>query len=369
MAFSPVGEKLRDRCRQFPSIINCCTIDWFDRWPTEALKSVAIREICSNENLGITDYQEKLATICVEIHSDAIIYADKFYEELRRKYYITPTSYLELLKIYITQLTNQQTFIPLKIKKYEIGLERLAETNEKVEGLQQQIIEFQPILEENAKANTILKEDLEEKNKIALETETVVSKEAADIQGVRDDVDMMKRACEKDLSEAYPALLKAQESAKDINKSHIAEIKKMNQPSSQIVMVASALNVIFSKKEDWETCRKFLGDMDFFKLLTNLNPMDVPEKNWIKVRNNYLNNEDFNPTWLKEKISVAIGTIADYVVNMEIYYQKKKEVDPKEKRKNEAETKLNEVESVLEKKNVSFKRNQKHSCRIKQKFG
>jgi len=36
LAFSPVGEKLRDRCRQFPSLINCCTIDWFDRWPLEA---------------------------------------------------------------------------------------------------------------------------------------------------------------------------------------------------------------------------------------------------------------------------------------------------------------------------------------------
>lgn len=43
LAFSPVGEKLRNRCRQFPSIINCCTIDWFDKWPNEALYSVAER--------------------------------------------------------------------------------------------------------------------------------------------------------------------------------------------------------------------------------------------------------------------------------------------------------------------------------------
>lgn len=33
LAFSPVGEKLRNRCRMFPSLVNCCAIDWFDRWP------------------------------------------------------------------------------------------------------------------------------------------------------------------------------------------------------------------------------------------------------------------------------------------------------------------------------------------------
>ena len=39
LTLSPVGEKLRNRCRQFPSIINCCTIDWYDRWPDEAIES------------------------------------------------------------------------------------------------------------------------------------------------------------------------------------------------------------------------------------------------------------------------------------------------------------------------------------------
>lgn len=53
LAFSPVGEKLRNRCRQFPSIINCCTIDWFEKWPNEALQSVATREFKANETIGI----------------------------------------------------------------------------------------------------------------------------------------------------------------------------------------------------------------------------------------------------------------------------------------------------------------------------
>lgn len=39
---SPVGDAFRRRCRMFPSLVNCTTIDWFSNWPTEALYSVAL---------------------------------------------------------------------------------------------------------------------------------------------------------------------------------------------------------------------------------------------------------------------------------------------------------------------------------------
>lgn len=40
-ASSPIGEVFRARLRQFPSLVTCCTIDWFSAWPQEALQSVA----------------------------------------------------------------------------------------------------------------------------------------------------------------------------------------------------------------------------------------------------------------------------------------------------------------------------------------
>ena len=32
LCMSPVGDALRVRCRQFPSLVNCCTIDWYLGW-------------------------------------------------------------------------------------------------------------------------------------------------------------------------------------------------------------------------------------------------------------------------------------------------------------------------------------------------
>lgn len=43
LCMSPVGDTLRIRCRKFPSLVNCCTLDWFDNWPEEALLSVSDR--------------------------------------------------------------------------------------------------------------------------------------------------------------------------------------------------------------------------------------------------------------------------------------------------------------------------------------
>jgi hypothetical protein len=42
-ATSPVGSAFRTRCRQYPSLVNCMTIDWYSTWPSEALLGVGIR--------------------------------------------------------------------------------------------------------------------------------------------------------------------------------------------------------------------------------------------------------------------------------------------------------------------------------------
>lgn len=50
LCMSPIGDSLRVRCRQFPSLVDCCTLDWFSSWPEEALLSVANKLLRDAQN-------------------------------------------------------------------------------------------------------------------------------------------------------------------------------------------------------------------------------------------------------------------------------------------------------------------------------
>ena len=59
LAFSPIGDAFRNRLRMFPSLINCCTIDWFTSWPEDALEMVA------KKFLEEVELEDEVRTNCV----------------------------------------------------------------------------------------------------------------------------------------------------------------------------------------------------------------------------------------------------------------------------------------------------------------
>lgn len=91
---SPIGDAFRQRLRMFPSLVNCCTIDWFREWPDEALRSVAYNFYADVDlDSGAapaaagTSGQGLLKGVidsCVFIHQSVEQSSKRFFEELRR---------------------------------------------------------------------------------------------------------------------------------------------------------------------------------------------------------------------------------------------------------------------------------------------
>jgi dynein heavy chain, axonemal len=75
LTMSPIGEDFKRRLRMFPSLVNCCTIDWFLPWPKEALQSVAEYFLNQVE----LDNREGIISICVDMQERVSQLSARYY--------------------------------------------------------------------------------------------------------------------------------------------------------------------------------------------------------------------------------------------------------------------------------------------------
>ncbi len=122
LTMSPIGEDFKRRLRMFPSLVNCCTIDWFLPWPKEALQSVAEYFLNQVE----LENREGIISICVDMQERVSQLSTRYYQEMKRYYYVTPTSYLVLIKTFQNLLAQKRKSVNSVIFKYEKGLSQLA---------------------------------------------------------------------------------------------------------------------------------------------------------------------------------------------------------------------------------------------------
>lgn len=152
ICLSPIGDIFRQRLRMFPSLVNCCTIDWFREWPQEALLSVA-KSFYNDTELNNDKYPSLLDGVvqcCMCIHQSVDMISQRYYDELRRYNYVTPTSYLELLSTFTKLLSEKRMEISTTKSRLEIGLDRLLSTAQEVEIMQGELENLQPVLVKTA---------------------------------------------------------------------------------------------------------------------------------------------------------------------------------------------------------------------------
>jgi dynein heavy chain len=356
LAFSPVGEKFRERCRQFPSITNCCTIDWYQKWPREALYSVADRFFTEKENeLSIAEYKEALCRMAVEIHRSAGSEAELFYEELRRRTYTTPKSYLDLIHCYLEMMEEQRRIVPTKIARYSQGLKLLSQIKTMVDQLQVTLTKLRPEIDKKEAETQQLVIDLEKQQKSAAETEKVFKSEAEESQKLYDEVQELKSSCQADLDKAMPIYQEALAALDTLNKNDIVEMKSYPTPPQELVMVIGAVCVLFGKKENWDEGKKLMNEpKKFLDSMTTYNKDKIPEKIVKKVRK-YIKMKDFIPSIIVKK-SKAGESICKWVIAIVSYSDVMKVIKPKQESLAEAQIRLDKAKTELAEKEASLQK-------------
>uniref|UniRef100_A0A670K7B3 Dynein axonemal heavy chain 6 n=1 Tax=Podarcis muralis TaxID=64176 RepID=A0A670K7B3_PODMU len=344
LCMSPVGDAFRARCRMFPSLVNCCTIDWFVQWPREALNSVS-RTFFLHIDLGSERMKEKLSRMCVDIHMSVTEMAEQYYAELRRRYYTTPTSYLELINLYLTMLGEKRKQLVSARDRVKNGLTKLLETNVLVDKMKLDLSALEPVLKEKSVDVEALMEKLavdqenaDQVRRVVQEDEAVAKVKAEETQAIADDA-------QRDLDEALPALDAANKALDSLDKADISEIRVFTKPPDLVMTVMEAICILLNAKPDWATAKQLLGDSTFLRRLLEYDKENIGRQVLLKLQK-YINNPDFVPEKV-EKVSKACKSMCMWVRAMDLYSRIVKVVEPKRQKLNAAQAELDATLATL----------------------
>jgi dynein heavy chain len=367
LAFSPIGDAFRTRLRMFPSLINCCTIDWFQDWPEEGLTAVAKRALA---DLTLDEeVKSSCVVMCKHFHASIKQLSTKFFSTLQRTVYTTPTSYLELIGAFKTLLNVKKNEVATKKARYENGLVAIKTTEASVDGMKTELIELQPKLvvaqQETAEMMVVIERETEDANKV----KAVVEKEEAAANETAMEVKAVKDECEADLAEAIPVLNAAVKALDTLKKSDTDEVKNMGKPPAGVRLTMAAVltmkgvkpqmvddpDKIGKKKPDfWEPAKKVLADPKFLQSLKDFDKDNIPPKIIEAIRTKYITDETFVPEIIK-KASLAAEGLCKWVRAIESYDRVAKMVAPKKALLAKSEGQYAEVMKALSVKQAQLK--------------
>ncbi|KNC96829.1 uncharacterized protein SPPG_07663 [Spizellomyces punctatus DAOM BR117] len=366
LCMSPIGDAFRNRLRMFPSLVNCCTIDWFQAWPEDALEIVATRFL---EDVELTpEVRPAVVKMCKAFHTGSRVLSQKFYEGLRRHNYVTPTSYLELIQTYKTLLEAKRREVDGLKSRYVTGLDQLASAASQVGTMQKELNELQPqLVQTQADTDKIMEVikresvEVEKKRSVVKVDEEAANKKAGEAKAIKDD-------CEADLAEAIPALESALEALDTLKPQDITLVKSMKNPPGAVKLVMEAICIMKGIKparikdpggsgkmvEDyWGPAQKVLGDSHFLQSLKTYDKDNIDPKIMEKIRRTYMPNPDFDPNVVKNSSGAAEG-LCKWVRALDKYDVVAKVVAPKKQALAKAEgelavemAKLNEKQAEL----------------------
>ncbi|XP_066284547.1 dynein axonemal heavy chain 3-like isoform X3 [Branchiostoma lanceolatum] len=365
LAFSPIGDAFRNRLRMFPSLINCCTIDWFKAWPEDALELVANKFL--DEVEMSQEVRDEAVVMCKHFHQSVRALSDRFFASLRRRNYVTPTSYLELIKTFKSLLETKRLEILTLKNRYTVGLEKLDFASSQVSVMQQELIDLQPKLEDSKHETEELLEiiaqesvEVEDVKRVVEADEAESNKAASEAQAIRDE-------CEDKLAIAMPAMNAAIAALNTLKQQDITLVKHMQNPPPGVKLVMESICILKGvkpeKKTDsngkpyedyWPAAKRMLGDLKFLDSLKQYDKDHIADPVMKKIRENYISNPDFDPAIIKN-VSSACQGLCSWVRAIEVYSRVAKVVAPKRASLKQAEGILGVQMEKLKEKRAELK--------------
>ena len=357
LCFSPVGDNFRNRSRKFPALVNCTVIDVFQPWPREALYSVGQRFL-NKVDLGNSKARNVVENFLPFSFDEMKKTSKEYAKKERRHVYVTPKSFLELLKLYSSLLEKKRNETNSAIERLDNGLSKLRETSESVSKLEEDLKEM---LEDSAtkkeKAEGIAEVVAKEKAIVEIQTANA-QVERKEVARITAEVSKKQKDTEEDLAKAEPAVEAAMSALDTLDQKDLSSCKGMVKPppkldevfAATMCLLAGIMKTVVVQKNgkvkdvSWDAAKKQLMSniKDYMNALKeikqHIDNNTINPQNFKEVRQ-YIEKDYFTVETIKTKNQAAAG-LCSFVLNIVTYYDIVTTVEPKRKALAEANEQL-----------------------------
>lgn len=338
---NPANPDFSNRAASSPALFNRCVIDWFGNWPQEAFVQVA-SEFTSKMDLTAAAFTQEtqqqdedlrhqaLVNAIVEVHSSVVSTNLKLQKAAKKSNFITPRDFLDFIKHFVNLYSEKKSELEEQQLHLNIGLTKLAETEDSVKKLQGSLAEKNIKLEAmNKQANEKL--DLITTEQANAETKREVSiRMKRELEIKAEEIRQRSEVVNADLERAEPALIEAKNAVKGIGRKQLDELRILAKPPDLVKLTMEAVVCIVSnsaKPMEWADIRQFMRREDFIPNIINFETSSLSVSIVKRINKNYLNHKDWDIERI-DRASKAAGPLAKWVNSQVSYADILERVDP-----------------------------------------